>query len=58
MLGPVVRQFEFPSIGHGVLGQSDCAMQITQQFLANPTGPITWSCLREQPPVAFRPPAL
>lgn len=58
LLGPVVRQFEFPSIGHAVLAQSGCALQLTQQFIANPTGPLSWNCAREQPLVEFRPPSL
>lgn len=57
-LGAVVRQFEFPSIGHDVLAQSGCARQIAGQFVANPTGPLAWSCAREQSPVQFRPPSL
>ena len=39
--------FEFPGAGHSLLSSVDCAIQVTNEFLANPTAEPDRRCLDE-----------
>jgi pimeloyl-ACP methyl ester carboxylesterase len=45
--------FEFPGIGHGVNGASECAQSITAAFLDDPTTVPDAACIAEMPGVVF-----
>ena len=51
--------FEFRGMGHGILYPTgepayfDCAVALSQQFLADPTAPIDGSCVPALPPPLF-----
>lgn len=45
--------FEFPGIGHDVLGNDPCANQVAEDFLAAPETPPATACLQQPEPLGF-----
>ncbi|MCO5194345.1 MAG: alpha/beta hydrolase [Anaerolineae bacterium] len=45
--------YEFPTVGHNVLLANDCARQIADAFLDNPTSEPDTSCIARIPTLAF-----
>ena len=53
---PRSHYFEFASAAHGVLGSSDCSLDVSLEFLRTPGRAPDGSCLDELPPAVFKTP--